>query len=86
MEKERARPQTGVTKLETIKKGQVLVDVLDGWAEIWWQGKKLGETPKQIKLPLGFHTLLLLNPETGQRKKVEIEISSGNNQTQRVSF
>ncbi|MBL93363.1 MAG: hypothetical protein CMH56_16305 [Myxococcales bacterium] len=67
-------------------RARVLVDVEDGWAEIWFEGKKLGDTPKQVALPLGTQKILLKNPETGQTKQLSIQVQRNNNAAVRVSF
>jgi hypothetical protein len=38
------------------------------WAEVWMNGKKLGETPLVQQLPLGIHDLVFKNPRLGERR------------------
>ena len=49
----------------------------DPWSEVYLSNKKLGVTPLDIKLPLGKHTLTLVNSENGARKTVPITIDAG---------
>ena len=64
--------------------GSIFVDVVGGWAEIWWQGKKLGETPRLVQLPVGAHKLLLKNPETGVQKFQRVNVNRHKNPAVRV--
>ena len=39
------------------------------WAEVWMNGKKLGDTPlANIQLPLGTHEIVFKNPDFGERR------------------
>ena len=67
-------------------KARVLIDVDEGWAEIWFKGKKLGDTPKQVLLPIGVQTVILKNPETAQSKRLSITVKKTNNAAVRVLF
>ena len=46
------------------------------WAYVNYNGKRLGETPKdrRFKLPVGKQKLVLDNPKRGKRKTVEVEV------------
>ena len=58
-------------------KGWVWLDVDNGWAEVWYKEKKLGETPFQTQLPQGHYRLRLVNPKIGIEKKVDINVQAG---------
>jgi hypothetical protein len=39
------------------------------WAEVWMDGKKIGDTPlANLPLPLGTHELIFKNPKYGERR------------------
>lgn len=38
------------------------------WAEVWMDGKKLGETPLVYQLPLGTHEVVFKHPKLGERR------------------
>jgi eukaryotic-like serine/threonine-protein kinase len=77
--------KTSVPKAKQVK-GAILIDIVQSWAEVWWQGKKLGETPTKILLPVGTQEVLLKNPETKQQKRVRLNISAEDNKAIRVRF
>ncbi len=55
------------TLKEVKKTGTVTIRVLNGWAEVSYQGKKLGQTTMSglvVKLPVGKATLHAVNPPT----------------------
>lgn len=48
------------------------------WADVYWNGELLGETPlEMVKMPVGKHTLVLVNNCVGDNKTVEVEIKKG---------
>lgn len=48
------------------------------WAEVFLDGIFLGETPlERIKMPVGKHTLVLVNNCVGDSKTVVVEIKKG---------
>ncbi len=67
-------------------KGVVLIDIVNGWAEVWLGKKRLGETPLKVELPVGEHELLLVNPETKKRRKVKTTIRSKGNKSLRIQL
>jgi serine/threonine protein kinase len=54
----------GKVKVSKIKHPVCLlaVDVRPGWAEVWFNGKRLGTTPLARQLPVGRHKIELKNP------------------------
>jgi serine/threonine-protein kinase len=44
------------------------------WAEASVDGRELGRTPISVELPPGKHTLVLVNPDLGQRRARQISI------------
>jgi serine/threonine-protein kinase len=45
------------------------------WANVYWQGKKLGHTPlPRLLLPVGRQKLRFVNPEFGIEKEMEVEV------------
>jgi eukaryotic-like serine/threonine-protein kinase len=58
-----------------VRFGKIDLYITDGWAEIFLAKRKLGRAPVQgLVLPVGKHRLLLVNPLTGRRKYVEVEV------------
>jgi hypothetical protein len=50
------------------------------YSEIWFEGKKLGETPlAKVKLPSGCWDIRAVSPDTKQEKKVRIEVQPNKN-------
>jgi hypothetical protein len=39
------------------------------WAEVWVEGKKIGDTPLTYELPLGVHNIVFKHPDFGERKQ-----------------
>jgi serine/threonine-protein kinase len=55
------------------------------WTEVYWKGKRMGVTPLlDARLPVGTHEITLINPESGQRKTIQIRIRPGRTTTQFV--
>ncbi len=49
-------------------KGQANINALP-WAEVWWDGRKIGETPiANYSLPLGTQEFVFKNPQFGERR------------------
>lgn len=49
-------------------KGQVNINAVP-WAEVWWDGRKIGETPiANYTLPLGTQEFVFKNPQFGERR------------------
>lgn len=57
--------------------GQVSIVTPDGWAEVSWNGRRLGVTPLSTSLPAGNHTLQLRPFGMGPTKRVRIQVQSG---------
>ena len=48
------------------------------WADVYWNGELLGETPlEMVKMPVGTHQLVLVNNCIGNNKVVELKIKKG---------
>jgi hypothetical protein len=59
---------TEVVALTLEPKGRANFNAAPGWAEVWLDEKKLGETPLSQELPLGVHNFVVKHPEYGERK------------------
>ncbi len=59
--------------------GSVLIFVDEGWAEIYWRGRKIGRatTREPLTLPTGRHRLKLVNPVTRQQSSLTVDIRQG---------
>lgn len=58
----------------SVRTGRVHVNVQDSWAEVHFQGKSLGTTPRTLTLPRGKHTLQLINPRSGKAKEIAVTV------------
>lgn len=55
--------------------GKIDLYITDGWAEIFLNKRKVGRAPVQgLSLPIGRQRLLLVNPLTGKRKTMDVEV------------
>lgn len=55
--------------------GKIDLYITDGWAEIFLNRRKVGRAPIQgLPLPVGKQRLLLVNPLTGRRKTMDVEV------------
>ncbi len=54
--------------------GHINIGVRGGWANIYEGNKKLGDTYRKVRLPVGVHKLRLVNPESGKQKRVQVEV------------
>jgi len=70
---------SSITKRYTFNNFGYLQIVVTPWAEVYIDGKHIGQTPmKRMKLPVGRHTVILRNPSLGEKRR-EVEIKA--NQT-----
>ncbi len=47
------------------------------WANVYFHGRKIAEAPRRnLRLPIGRHKLELVNPVTGQRTVIRVEVPS----------
>jgi hypothetical protein len=59
----------------TLVYGYINIGVNGSWAYIYEGNKKLGLTGrKAYRLPVGVHSLKLVNPESGKEKRVQVEV------------
>jgi hypothetical protein len=66
-------------------KGQVNINAAP-WAEVWWDGRKIGETPiANYSLPLGTQEFLFKHPQLGERR-VAATIRAGEQAAVSVDF
>jgi hypothetical protein len=56
-----------VTTLKLNPHGSAMLQAMP-WAEVWMDGKKLGETPLVYQLPLGTHEVVFKHPSLGERR------------------
>jgi PEGA domain len=55
--------------------GKIDLYITDGWAEIFLNRRKIGRAPVQgLVLPVGKQRLLLVNPLTGRRKSMDVQV------------
>jgi eukaryotic-like serine/threonine-protein kinase len=58
-----------------LRYGKIDLYITDGWAEIYVKNRKVGRAPVQgLALPVGKQRLLLVNPLTGRRKTMDVEV------------
>ena len=56
------------------------------WAEVWMNGKKIGETPvAALAVPLGTHEIVFKNPQFPERR-VTVTVSASSPVTAAVDF
>jgi hypothetical protein len=56
------------------------------WAEVWMDGKKIGETPfAGLEVPLGTHEIIFRNPQFPERR-VTVTVNASNPVTASVDF
>jgi hypothetical protein len=71
-----AKVTTGLLRLDT-----------EPWTQVFFKGRKLGDTPLiDVRLPSGPHELLLINDEQRIRTVIDVEISTGRTTTKRLHF
>ena len=59
-----------VKHLELDPRGTVNINA-QPWAEVWIDGKKMGETPlANLSIPLGVREIVFKHPQFGERKVV----------------
>jgi hypothetical protein len=56
-----------VTTLKLNPHGSAMLQAMP-WAEVWMDGKKIGETPLVYQLPLGTHEVVFKHPRFGERR------------------
>jgi serine/threonine-protein kinase len=57
------------------------------WTRVSLHGRDLGETPLiRVRLPVGRHTLRLVNPDEGISETYEVEIRAGETTTRRLGL
>ncbi len=56
------------------------------WAEVYFNGKKIGQTPDTFSLPEGSQQLMLKNPDSGLSRTVTVQVIAGQTQTKRLSL
>ncbi len=65
------------TKQKAIAHGWLSINAIP-WADVYWEGKRLGETPlERVKMPVGKHALVLVNNCLGDNRTVEVQILKG---------
>lgn len=65
--------------------GKISVNVRDGWAEVYLDGRPIDTTPLyNHSLPAGRHKVMIVNGATGERKRRTVTIVPG--ETTRVTF
>ncbi len=66
--------------------GVVYVDLVGGWGKVFSGPTFLGETPTQLRLPAGRHTLTLQDGATGQTRSIVVLVPPGGRVQIRESF
>jgi serine/threonine-protein kinase len=71
----RASPRTGranASRDEASGVGTIDIATRGGWAEVWFEGRRLGHTPGRFELPAGRHTLVLRRGDIRHHARVQI--------------
>jgi hypothetical protein len=66
--------------------GTVVVGASDGWAEVYFEGQRLGTTPLRTELPSGQLTLEVRPFGTGEPKRVPVTVKAGETTKVRVGL
>lgn len=71
----KSRPSSARANLRPVGKGTVNLVTVGGWSEVFFRGKRIGQTPGQFQLPAGQHTLLVkaFGEGPGQRVRVSVQ-------------
>ncbi len=56
------------------------------WSEVFYRGRKIGQTPDRFTLPVGGQKLVLKNPDTGQSKTITVTVEKDKKVTKRVAL
>jgi hypothetical protein len=54
--------------------GKININIEDSWADVTEAGRAVGRAPGSFKLPVGRHSLRLVNPATGKQRSVSVEV------------
>ncbi|MBK9032689.1 MAG: serine/threonine protein kinase [Myxococcales bacterium] len=68
---------TRTLKAAPVPTGTIQLQVVDGWGEIYLNGKKIGQAPaRALRLPIGRHHLRIVNPPTGRVAEIDVEVTA----------
>ena len=60
--------------------GTIALQVVDGWGDVYLNGKKVGRAPaRALRLPLGKHRLKIVNPPTERVVELTVEVKPDEN-------
>jgi len=62
------------TLVEGQRFGKVRISLKSSWAQVWYKGKHLGDTPGTFTVPVGSQVLRLVNPETKKHRMLSVII------------
>jgi hypothetical protein len=64
------------TLIQIQRFGTIDIQMKEGWGDVYWKGKKVGEAPLQgLRLPVGKHRLQLVNPPSGKRWTLDVDVT-----------
>ena len=67
--------------------GRINLQIDDGWAEVYFRGKKVGRAPvRGLQLPVGKHRLRLYNPRSKKQKLLDVEVVTGETRYYRTTL
>jgi hypothetical protein len=78
--------EIGRTLEPTVRYGMIDLSV-DPWADVYFEGRKVGQAPVQgLRLPVGTHKLRLLNPPMGKSLEYTVEVVQGTRHKYKVKL
>jgi hypothetical protein len=57
--------------------GKIEINIEQSWADVSAGGRPLGRAPGVFRLPVGKHSLKLVNPASGKQRVVAVEVFEG---------
>lgn len=57
--------------------GEVYLTTRGGWADVYLEGRRVGRTPQELRLPAGRHSIVLRPYGDGEERRMEVEVRAG---------
>ena len=57
--------------------GEVYLTTRGGWADVYLEGRKVGRTPQELRLPVGSHRIVLRPNGGEQERPMDVEVRAG---------
>ena len=57
--------------------GEVYLTTRGGWADVYIEGRKVGRTPQELRLPVGSHRIVLRPNGGDQERPMDVEVRAG---------